>query len=140
MTAVKPGDHIAIHYLARGLSGEFVASSAGGPPLRLVAGGDDVIVGVSMAVIGMRLGEQKELQLTPEEAFGCATGAIERVIPANRLPADVQVGDMVTISMAGMSALVWVVAAEGQGFRVRTEHPLAGQHLRLEIKLVSLGT
>lgn len=138
MVAVKAGDRIAIRYRARGPGGEVVASSNGSAALEMIAGGDDVISGVSIGVIGMQVGERKVLQLAPEAAFGRAEGAVERLVPVNRLPENVAVGDQVHIAMAGLGARVWVVAREADAFRIRSEHVLAGQALIVEVQLVSL--
>ncbi len=138
MVAVKAGDRIELHFAATSTSGELVATSAGGPALQMQAGGSDVIAGLSMGVLGMRVGESKTLYLSANEAFGAETPGVERWIASDRLPESVCVGDVVRISMAGMSALLWVVEESDAGFRVSTQHPLAGEPLQLDIELVAL--
>ena len=141
MSCVKAGDRIAVHYLDYGPAGEVVATTEGGPPLQMVAGGEDVIAGLSLGVIGMRVGEQKMLALTPSEAFGASSAPVERTVERSRLPADVAVGDVVRISVGSMSALLWIVEPrEPAHWCVSTQHPRAGQTLDIQVQVMAANS
>lgn len=69
--AVKKGDKLALHYVVTLENGEEVANSfATKLPLHLVAGQEQSIPGVDMALLTMKFGDKIRLVVTYEHAFG----------------------------------------------------------------------
>ena len=84
---VESGDTVSVEYTGRLSNGEEFDSSAGGPPLTFVAGSGMMIPGFDSAVLGMRLGEEKTVEIPAAEAYG-EEGALnpttgEYIIPPN---------------------------------------------------------
>ena len=67
--AVKKGDKIKVEYIGKLDDGTVFDSSKGRDPLEFEAGSGHVIKGFDAAVIGMEKGEEKEINLKPEEAY-----------------------------------------------------------------------
>jgi peptidylprolyl isomerase len=137
MTAViRPGDRVRLHYTARFADGTLLASSVQGEPLELRAGGDEVIEGLSEAVIGMRPGETRRVVVPPEKAFGVRDPALERRVPLSEMPDRVRPGDQLSAEGNGWEMPVWVRSLE-QGYAVLDgNHPLAGQTLIFEFEVL----
>ena len=70
MSIVNCGDTVQLHYTSYSADGCVIETSGQREPFEFVAGGPDVIVGVSRAVIGMRVGERRRIAVPPEQAFG----------------------------------------------------------------------
>lgn len=141
MSVVQLGDRVAIHYRVDGPEGTVIAASPAGEPLVLQAGGVDVIHGLSMGVLGAEVGEIRQLQVPPEDAFGTASGSVERSIAKDRLPPDVKVGDEIRCTLGERQLSLWVLAEQwGTAWRVSTQHPLAGQRLTIKFKVIALLT
>lgn len=137
MSSVQLGDEISIHYRLHGPEGEVIAASGDGQPLTMRVGSDEVILGLSRGVMGMQLGEVKELHLAPEQAFGSGTGSVERFINKTDAPPDVVIGDQLRIRYADSCVTVWVVAEQwGTAWRVCTKHPYAGMQVAMVVKVV----
>jgi len=137
MSSVQLGDEIAIHYRLHGPDGEVIAASGEGQPLVMRVGSDEVLLGLSRGVVGMQLGEVKELHLAPEEAFGTDAGSVERFINKVDAPPDVIIGDKLCLRTADTSVTVWVVAEQwGTAWRVCTKHPYAGMNVAMVLKVV----
>jgi peptidylprolyl isomerase len=135
--AIRPGDRVRLHYTARFSDGTLLASSVQGDPLDLVAGGDEVIEGLSEAVVGMRAGESKRILVPPEKGFGVRDPALERRVPLTEMPERVRPGDQLSAEGNGWEMPVWVRSIE-QGFAVLDgNHPLAGQSLIFEFEVLS---
>ncbi len=66
---VKDGDTVEVDYVGRFEDGEVFDSSEGREPLMFTVGSGQVIPGFDRAVIGMKMGETKEVT-PPEEAYG----------------------------------------------------------------------
>ena len=84
---VAAGDIISVEYTGRLSNGEVFDSSEGRAPLEFVAGGGQMIPGFDEAVLGMRLDEEKTVEIPAAEAYG-ETGAQdpmtgEYIIPPN---------------------------------------------------------
>jgi len=137
MTVVQAGDPVSIHYTARFADGSIFASSKETGPLEFVAGGTQVIEGVSRAVLGMQVGDRKVVDCPPELAFGSHDDQLEQRVALRELRQTVQVGDQLDVR-AGDSALrVWVREITAEHAVFDGNHPLAGHHLIYEIELVS---
>lgn len=138
MPQVRSGDHVRLHYTARFVDGTVFASSReGGPLLAFRAGGDEVIAGVSQAVLGMSEGESKLVAITPEQGFGNRDEALARQVPLAELPPSVRVGDQFQARAGEREIPVWVrVIAEDHAI-LDGNHPLAGHNLIFEIEVVS---
>ena len=68
--AVKKGDQVQVHYTGTLEDGTEFDSSKGKDPLDFTAGAGQMIKGFDDAVIGMEVGEEKEIKIPPEEAYG----------------------------------------------------------------------
>lgn len=138
MSAAKLGDRVRIHYIGRVEDGTIFDSSHGRDPLEFTAGGSGVIPGVSLAVLGMRLGESKTITLDPENAYGEWQPNLERRVSRGVLPQGAQVGDPLHARVRDETIVVWVKEL-GKDFGVLDlNHPLAGQTLTIEMELVAL--
>ena len=138
MSSDQLGDEIAIHYRLHGPDGEVLAASGEGQPFVMRVGSEEVLLGLSRGVMGMQLGEVKELHLVPEQAFGADAESVERFINKTDAPPDVVIGDKLRLRHGDTSVNVWVVAEQwGTAWRVSTKHPCAGMHVAMVIKVVS---
>lgn len=140
MKAVQSGDRVRIHYTARFADGSVFASSRESGPLDFVAGGSEVIEGVSLAVLGMQVGHTKVVDVPPERGFGLRDDELEQRVALAELPEPVQVGDQLDVRSGERTLRVWVREVVAGEAVFDGNHPLAGQHLIYEIELVSFVT
>lgn len=140
MKAVQKGDQVRIHYTARFADGSVFASSRESGPLDFVAGGVQVIEGVSNAVVGMAVGDHKVVEVPPELAFGTHDDELEQRVALAELSEPVQVGDQLDVRSGERTLRVWVREVVDGQVVFDGNHPLAGQHLIYEIELVSFMT
>jgi len=69
--AVKAGDNISVHYTGTFTDGtEFDSSRGHGTPFHFTAGGGQVIQGWDEGVIGMKVGEVRQLIIPPSLGYG----------------------------------------------------------------------
>ena len=68
MKIVENGDTIAVDYWLT-VDGELTDTSEGRGPFEFTAGSGQVIPGFDKAVIGMKVGETKEVELSGEDAY-----------------------------------------------------------------------
>ncbi|MFC1836399.1 peptidylprolyl isomerase [Thermodesulfobacteriota bacterium] len=70
METAQRGDTVHIHYQGTSQDGEIFASSREGKPVKFTLGEGKVISGIEEAVVGMREGESKTVQLPARKAYG----------------------------------------------------------------------
>jgi peptidylprolyl isomerase len=140
MTEAKSGDRVQIHYTGRLEDGAVFDSSSERAPLEFTAGGDEIIPGVSQAVIGMTPGETKTLKLSPEEGFGDRQPNQARKVERKYLPEDVKVGAALQAKTeeGAPPITVWVTEMDEENAVLDANHPLAGRDLVFDIELVKV--
>ncbi|MEZ6148019.1 MAG: FKBP-type peptidyl-prolyl cis-trans isomerase [Planctomycetaceae bacterium] len=137
MTIIQQGDRVRVHYTSKSLEGSVIETSRHRDPLEFTAGADDVISGLSDGVIGMAVGESRELTIPSELAFGRHNPDLIQSTPLSLLPEDLQAGDQLTATVDGIGLDVWVQrVGEGEAV-IDANHPLSGETLVLEVEIVS---
>lgn len=138
MSVVSRGRRIAIAYRATTSEGEMIACQGADRPLEFVVGSGEVISGLSRAVLGMHLGEERRAILSPEEAYGPSRSPVLRRVRRDQLPREVQVGDALRLVMGATSATLWVIALDSGEAQLSTEHPLAGKTVVVDLSVTGI--
>lgn len=137
MPKVKKGDQVKVHFTGRLPDGTTFDSSKEREPVEFEAGGEEVIQGLSDAVIGMEKGETREVTVSPEDGFGVRQEELQQEVPRSELPDEVSVGDQLEAKAGEQTIPVWVKDLGDEKAIVDANHPLAGIELQFEIELVS---
>jgi len=134
--AISAGDKVRMHYTAKLEDGTMVDSSEGKDPLEFEAGGQDLIPGVSNAVIGMEIGDSKTVTVTPEEGYGDHQPQAVQKVEKQHFPPEVKAGDMFKAVTEQGEMMVRVTEVDDQFVTVDANHPLAGQTLVFDMEIV----
>ncbi len=142
--SVKKGNKVRVEYTGTLEDGTVFDSTQHGDhshPFEFVVGRGDVIKGFDEAVIGMEVGDEKEITLKPEEAYGEIREDLTKEVPRDNLPKDKEPEPGMTLIMAlpdGMQIPAKIKAVEGDRVILDLNHPLAGKTLKFKIKLVEI--
>ena len=136
MLTIARGDLVRIHYTSRSLEGSVIETSDRREPLEFRAGSEEIIPGISLGLIGLQLGDERTITVPPERAFGRHNPNLIQTTPISVLPEEAQVGDQLTASLGPARLDVWVQKLTGQEAVVDANHPLAGETLVIELKVV----
>jgi peptidylprolyl isomerase len=142
MAAAKQGDTVRIHYTGTLADGSVFDSSVGHDPLKFTIGGGQVIIGFEEAVLGMSVGDSKQVTIPVDKAYGRRNDDLVIKAPREHIPADLdpQVGQRLQMGGAG-GELVQVMITDVTATHVILDAnpPLAGKELNFQIELVSIG-
>lgn len=138
MHQVSEGDMVCIHYVGRLSDGTVFDSSEGSEPFEFTAGGEDVIAGISLAVVGMKQGEKKTVSVPTEKGYGLRNPNLEYQVPRDSLASEVQLGDELRVEVEGQPVQVWIREINEDFAVVDGNHPLAGQALVFDIELLAI--
>jgi len=137
---VVAGDNVSVYYKGYFPNGTVFNDNFGGKPLTFTAGSNQLIQGFSDAVIGMSVGENKTITLTPNEAYGPVNPNLIVSVPANVFNSttinELKPG-MVVTSPTGNEGVV--MSVNSVTVVVNFNPPLAGKTLIFNIKLVSIN-
>jgi peptidylprolyl isomerase len=142
MSQAKPGDIVKIHYTGTLDDGTQFDSSSGREPLEFELGSGKVIPGFEKAVEGMAVGENKSVNIPPEEAYGPRHDQMIQDVPRNALPDDLEPVEGMALQAQGQDGRVinlTVTAVQDESITVDGNHPLAGQALNFEIELIDIA-
>ncbi len=142
MSNAKTGDTVKIHYTGTLDDGTQFDSSAGRDPLEFELGGGQVIPGFDSAVEGMAVGENKNVRIEPDQAYGERHEQLVQEVPRSALPEDLepQVGmGLQSQSPDGQVMMLIVTEVGDENITVDANHPLAGHALNFDIELVEIG-
>jgi len=139
--AVKKGDKIKVEYEGKLEDGTvFDSSEKQGQPLEFQVGGGQMIKGFDEAVVGMEEGEEKEITLKPEDAYGEPNEQLVQEVPKDQLPeGDPQVGMMLGVTLPnGMQVPAKITKVGDETITIDLNHPLAGKTLNFKLKIVGI--
>ncbi|MDG6218008.1 MAG: peptidylprolyl isomerase [Candidatus Thermoplasmatota archaeon] len=142
MTAVQIGDTVQVEYEGRLEDGTvFDSSKNHDQPLEFCVGSGQIIKGFDDAVLGMMQGEEKEVTIAPDEAYGEYKEDLVREIPRNVFPEDqeVKAGMVFIMNLEGGQQIpVRITNVEEDLVTVDLNPPLAGKTLIFKIKLLAI--
>ncbi len=141
MTAVAAGSKVRVHYTGTFDDGEVFDSSREADPLEFEVGAGQVIPGFDNAVIGMKVGETKQVRLPENEAYGPYNQ--EMVFDADPEQFEEglspEVGQQFQTQMQdGTPLLLTVKSIEDEKIILDANHPMAGKTLNFDLEVVEI--
>ena len=139
---VKKGDKIKVEYEGKLEDGTvFDSSEKHGKPLEFEVGSGQLIKGFDEAVIGMKEGEEKEVKIDPDQAYGHPNKEMVKKVPKDKFPSDkpLQAGMILLMGTPdGRQFPAKVVEISDKEVTLDMNHPLAGHTLIFKIKVVEI--
>ena len=143
MQVVKKGDKIKVEYTGTLEDGSvFDSSDKHEEPLEFTVGAGQLIKGFEDAVVGMKIGEEKEIKLLPDEAYGPHNPELVKDMPKEIFPEgqDIQPGMVFVVGLQdGRQIPVWISKVTDEAVTVDLNPPLAGKTLTFKIKVIEIA-
>ncbi len=142
MSQAKDGDTVKVSYTGKLEDGTVFETRDSSDPLEFTIGGENVIPGFEKAVVGLAVNESKSVTIPSEQAYGSHREELVVSVDRKQLPANVtpEVGQQVEISQSDGQAVVMMIAeVHDDKITLDGNHPLSGQNLVFDIKLVEIS-
>ena len=142
--AIKKGNTVSVNYEGRFESGEIFDSSTHGDhshPIEFVVGEHQVIKGFEDAVIGMKVGEEKEISIESDEAYGERNEDLVKEFDRKDIPfqEEPQIGMVLGFNLPqGGQFPATIINVTDDKITFDLNHPLAGKKLIFVIKVVDV--
>jgi FKBP-type peptidyl-prolyl cis-trans isomerase 2 len=138
---IKKGDKVKVEYTGT-LDGTVFDTSEGREPLEFEVGSGQVIKGFDNAVIGMEVGEEKEVELPPSEAYDEYDPNLLKKIPMDKLPPGEEPKPGMVLELKtpdGIHFPARITEVAEKEITIDLNHPLAGKTLIFQIKVVDIS-
>lgn len=131
---------VSIEYTLTDDQGNVIDSSAGGEPLAYLHGAGNIIPGLEAALEGKVVGDAFKVSIAPADGYGEKNDDMLQQVPREMF----QGVDVIEAGMQfhaqtdhGMQVIT-VSAVEGDLVTVDGNHPLAGQNLHFDVKVLEV--
>jgi len=138
--AIEKGSSVKIEYTLKDDKGAVIDSNAGKEALAFTQGAQQIIPGLDKALLGMKAGDSKTVTVKPEDGYGAVDPKAETEVPKNVLPQGAAVVGTRLLARGpdGQPRPVTVKAVKDSTVLLDLNHPLAGQTLYFDVKVVSV--
>ena len=139
---IREGSQVSLEYTLSDEAGTVIESNKGKQPMSYIHGKSQIIPGLEKELSGMKVGEEKKIQVKPEDGYGPVNPDAFQEVPKDKLPPEaLKVGT--TLMAQG---------PQGQGIPVRVHeikdttvimdfnHPMAGKTLSFDVKVSEIKT
>ena len=149
MAQAKEGDRVRVHYTGKLDDGTVFDSSECADdgcghshgPFEFTIGAGQVIPGFDAGVKGLSVGESKTVHIPVDEAYGERMEEMVAVVPRTDLPPEMkpEVGQQLEVTQEdGQVFNVMVTEVTDESITIDANHPLAGQALNFDLRLVEI--
>ena len=137
---IRNGSVVRFEYTLSGENGEVIQSNKGKDPVIYTHGQHEVIPGLEKELSGMKVNEQKNICLQPEEAYGPVDPKGFKEVPKTEIPAAaLKVGTPLSArSSEGENVIIRVHEVKQKTVILDFNHPLAGKTLNFDVKVINI--
>ena len=138
--SVQDGVVVSMEYTLH-VDGEQLDTSEGQGPLQFLVGYGNVISGLEQEMMGMKIGDSKDVVVQPENGYGEFDDDAFMEVSKKDFPTDMPLEEDAELTVrdeAGHARYARVDGIEGDTVRLDFNHPLAGAELHFSVKVVAL--
>jgi peptidylprolyl isomerase len=137
---ISNGNQVSIEYSLKLADGTVADSNVGGEALTYEQGASQILPALEKELLGMEVGETKHVSLSASEGYGEVDPSLFHTVPATQIPEDARrVGaQLVARSDTGQQRPVRIHEVRDEEVVVDLNHPLAGQDLAFDVKILAV--
>jgi FKBP-type peptidyl-prolyl cis-trans isomerase SlyD len=138
---IADGCTVRIEYTLRDDAGALIDSSEGREPLTYIHGRDEIIPGLEQGLAGLRAGDQRQVTVAPEDAYGLVDPTARLEVPRRAVPPEALVPgkQLMARTPSGDSQIVVVKEVGEENVVLDLNHPLAGRTLHFDVRVVDVS-
>ncbi|TWT23571.1 peptidylprolyl isomerase [Luteimonas marina] len=130
----------SIHYTLTDDTGRVIDQSTESRPLRYFHGAGNIIPGLEKALAGKQAGDALKVDVAPEEGYGVRNEGLVQLLPREAFKGvdKVEPGMQFEARTERGPLLVTVVEVGDDKVRIDGNHPLAGQTLHFDVRVLDV--
>jgi FKBP-type peptidyl-prolyl cis-trans isomerase SlpA len=140
MRKIQNEDTVKVHYTGRLEDGTVFDSSMveGRDPLTATLGQGQLISGFESGLIDMSVGDTKEVQIDPSDAYGEYLPNMEQEVPLENMPGEVSAGMQLQAQTEMGPIILTVKEVKESTVVLDANHPLAGKKLIFDLEVLEI--
>jgi len=137
---IGPISRVTLHFALKLENGDVVDSNFDKQPATFKVGDGNLLPGFEQALYGFKAGDERSLEIAPEQGFGQHNPANVQVMPRSQFEGmELAEGLLVIFNDAANTELPGIVKAfDEQRVTVDFNHPLASKTLTFEVKILDV--
>ena len=138
---VQDGMVVSLDYTLSLDGGQVVDSSSGHAPLDFIQGHGQIIPGLEQALAGMAIGDGKAVTVVASDGYGEVDPGAFQLLPFDAFPSDMELSPGLQLQVRDETGRVFpvkVTEVRNDGVLLDFNHPLAGENLHFQVKVVGL--
>jgi peptidylprolyl isomerase len=139
---VEKGKYVQIQYTGMFDNGEIFDSNVGQEALEFLVGSGSVINGLDQGVVGMKIEDEKDITVKPEEGYGDYNDAFILTLPLAEMKTNFnpEPGMIISIQMENGGLIpARITEVNDADVILDLNHPLAGKTLHFKVKIVAIN-
>ncbi|MCK4739577.1 MAG: peptidylprolyl isomerase [Deltaproteobacteria bacterium] len=138
--AIEEGSKVKMEYTLTLEDGTVADTNVGGAPLDFEQGKGMLIPGLEVELNGMDVGDEKEVTVAPDKAYGNVDPKAFEEIPKDKIPEDMHVLDSMLQATTpdGNTVGLRVHEIKDDTIVVDANHPFAGKTLKFNVKILDV--
>jgi FKBP-type peptidyl-prolyl cis-trans isomerase SlyD len=131
---------VGIHYTLTDKQGNTLDSSDGRDPLYYLHGNGNLIPGLERELENKEKDDDLKVTIQPEDAYGMRDDKMVYVVERSKFPDPNSIEPGMTFTSHGEEGAInlTVVKIEGENVTLDANHPLAGQELTFDVKIMDV--
>lgn len=141
---IADGKQVSLEYTLTLEDKSKVDSNVGKEPLVYTQGAHDIIPGLEKQLAGLKVGDSKRIEISPEEGYGPVRPELKKTqeVPKDKVPQDAQKVGAKLMGQGPGGQPIFAEVTEVKGdilvLSVDANHPLAGKKLIFEVKVLKV--
>jgi len=138
--AVKDDLVVGLEYVLQ-VDGKEYEQTAGTDPLYFIQGQEQIITGLERQLYGMKIGENKQIEVSPGDAYGEYDPEAVGTVPRAEFPDKIPLEKDTFLQLRdedGEELDAYVDGFDDQNVELNFNHPLAGKQLSFTVKVSDL--
>jgi FKBP-type peptidyl-prolyl cis-trans isomerase 2 len=138
---IENGKQVAIEYSVFSDDHTQIDSNVGKDPLIFLFGAHQILPALEEALRGLEVGDNKEVTLEPEHAYGNVNPHAFKKVATKLIPEDLCFKDALLVVSDEQfgEMLIRVESVEGEEVTLDFNHPLAGKTLKFDVKVLDIS-
>lgn len=138
---IESGKEVTLYYKLL-VEGQVVEVADAKEPFIYKHGDNQIVPGLEKGLVGLKVGDKKNIQVMPADAYGPADPKAIREVPKEKLPPDLPLKPgsfMEARSPQGDILLVKIKEIKDKTVTVDFNHPLAGKDLEFQVEVIQIA-
>lgn len=138
---IQNGKVVGLAYQLTDDQGAVVDASDAKDPFFYLHGASQIVPGLENALVGLKQGDKKKVQVSPEEGYGETNPSLVMTVQRSQFPAGSELEEGMQFqaeSPEGQAMVFTIAGVEGDDITIDGNHPMAGKTLHFAIEVLSV--